>query len=93
MNEVEREIMLIAAEECAEVTQVISKCLRFGLESKHPNEGANNRDRLAIELGDLMCMVDLMIEHSLIDPSAVYEASKLKRDKLKTWSSIFETND
>ena len=90
MNNIEREIMLIAAEECAEVTQVISKCLRFGLESKHPAETDNNRGRLASELGDLLCMIDLMAEHNLIDSSAVYEASRLKRDKLRTWSSIFE---
>ena len=31
MNDVDIEIMLIAKEECAEVTQSIRKCFRFGL--------------------------------------------------------------
>lgn len=90
MNNVQREIMLIAAEECAEVTQMVSKCLRFGLESCHPQEVMSNRSRLAVEIGDLFCMVDLLAEQGLIDINTVYEASRLKREKLKTWSSIFE---
>jgi len=38
MNKVEKEIMLIAQEECAEVTQAISKVFRFGFDSEHNGE-------------------------------------------------------
>ena len=89
MTEQEKEIMLIAAEECAEVTQMVSKCLRFGLESSHPHEIMNNSNRLAIEIGDLLCMIDLMTEHGIVNRDVIYEASLLKRDKLKIWSTIF----
>jgi hypothetical protein len=38
MNNRDREILLIAQEECAEVIQAISKIFRFGFEAQHPNE-------------------------------------------------------
>lgn len=90
MNNSEREIMLIAAEECAEVTQMISKCLRFGLDAEW-NQGYN-RVRLAEEIGDLFCMVDLMVERGLIDNSIIYNSSVSKLERLKIWSSIFKEN-
>jgi len=34
MNETQKEVMLICQEECAEVTQAISKCFRFGFDSE-----------------------------------------------------------
>ena len=39
-----QEIMMIAQEECAEVTQAISKVFRFGFDSVHnpPGHGAGN---------------------------------------------------
>ena len=46
MTEIEKEIMLIAQEECAEVTQAISKVFRFGFESVH--NGKTNKQRLEI---------------------------------------------
>ena len=45
-----KEILLIAQEECAEVTQAISKIFRFGFLSQH--NGRTNRQHLAEELGD-----------------------------------------
>lgn len=90
MTEQEKEIMIIAAEECGEVIQMVSKCLRFGLDSTLSTDVMRNSSRLAIEIGDLLCMVDLMVERGLIDNDIVYEASRAKREKLKIWSNIFE---
>ena len=42
MNDVDREIMLIAQEECAEVTQAISKCFRFGLNEMYNERTISN---------------------------------------------------
>lgn len=83
---IENEIMMIAQEECAEVTQAISKVFRFGFPSIH--NGRTNKDRLEEEIGDLMCMFQLMEEHQLIDWSRVSIASQMKREKLKQWSNI-----
>lgn len=89
MNQKEKEILLIAQEECAEVTQAISKIFRFGMDAKHPNEDRNNRQRLEEELGDLVCMIGLLINQKIVDEKNVEVAAEMKMKKLKTWSSIF----
>jgi NTP pyrophosphatase (non-canonical NTP hydrolase) len=89
MNEKEKEIMLIAQEECAEVTQAISKIFRFGFDAVHPEGGKNNLERLEEEIGDVLCMIDLMVEKKMVDRYNLREASAKKRKKLEKWSNIF----
>ena len=93
MNKAQKEVLLIAQEECAEVTQAISKVFRFGLDGSH-NE-RTNKERLTEELGDLHCMIELIVESGLIDRKDLLNASGLKRHKLLKWSNIFdkETED
>ena len=88
MNEVNKEILLITQEECAEVTQAISKVFRFGFDSVH--KGVNNREHLEEEIGDLMCMIDLLIDNGIVRESAVMSAKNEKLNKLMTWSDIFQ---
>ena len=85
------EIYAITQEECAEVVQAISKVMRFGLDSTH--NGKSNRDHLEEELGDLQCMINLLIEVGVCDMVSVLEASKRKRNKLRQWSTIFGEAD
>jgi hypothetical protein len=93
MNKTQKEVLLIAQEECAEVTQAISKIFRFGIDGSH-NE-RTNKERLTEELGDLHCMIELIVESGLIDRNDLLNASGLKRHKLFKWSNIFdkETED
>lgn len=86
IGEIDKEIMLIAQEECAEVTQAISKVFRFGFDSMH--KGQDNRTRLEEEVGDLMCMIDLMIDHGIVSEAAVMTAKHEKMAKLEQWSNI-----
>jgi NTP pyrophosphatase (non-canonical NTP hydrolase) len=88
MNEANQEILLIAQEECAEVTQAISKVFRFGMNDEH--KGISNREHLEEELGDLMCMIDLIIDSGMVSESAVLTAKNEKMMKLLTWSNIFK---
>lgn len=88
-NQKQQEILLITQEECAEVTQAISKCFRFGIDGLKPGKPRTNREHLEEEAGDLLCMIQLMMEHGLLNESKVYAASLNKRTKLQTWSSIF----
>ena len=81
-----KEILLITQEECAEVTQAISKVFRFGIDAEH--NGATNRERLEEEVGDLLCMIDLLIENDIIGALWVEKARKEKREKLRKWSTI-----
>ena len=83
-----KEILCITQEECSEVSQSVSKIFRFGWESKHPKTGVNNKEHLEEEIGDLLCMVDILVEKCIISDSKVNEARKAKREKLKRWSSI-----
>lgn len=89
MKKSEKEILSITQEECAEVTQVISKIFRFGWDSCHPDLSQNNKERLEEELGDLICMIGLLIDKGYINCDNVEQASKNKLEKLKKWSSIF----
>ena len=89
-NQKQQEILLITQEECAEVTQAISKCFRFGLTGLKPGKPKTNKEHLEEEAGDLLCMIQLMMEHGLLEESKVYAASLNKRTKLQTWSSIFK---
>ena len=91
MNKAQQEVLLIAQEECAEVTQAISKIFRFGIDGSH-NE-RTNKERLTEELGDLHCMIELMVESGLIDRKELLNASGLKRHKLIKWSNIFESEE
>jgi hypothetical protein len=87
----QEEVLLITQEECAEVTQAISKVFRFGIDGSH-NE-RTNKERLTEELGDLHCMIELMVESGLIDRSELLNASGLKSHKLLKWSNIFESEN
>jgi NTP pyrophosphatase (non-canonical NTP hydrolase) len=88
MNDSKKEVMLILQEECAEVTQAISKCLRFGIDGEY--NGATNRERLTEEIGDLIAMIELCYDTGIVDYLQVKEAQHRKFDKLKEWSTIYE---
>jgi NTP pyrophosphatase (non-canonical NTP hydrolase) len=83
------EVMDILQEECAEVIQAVSKCRRFGIDEIHLKLGKSNRENLTEEVGDLLCMIDLLIKSGIVDDQAVYLARVAKEEKLKKWSTIF----
>ena len=91
MNKQQKEVLLIAQEECAEVTQAISKIFRFGIDGSHNEK--TNRERLTEEAGDLHCMIELMVESGLINRKDLLNASGLKRHKLIKWSNIFDKEE
>ena len=76
------EVLTIVQEECGELIQVVSKVRRFGLEE--------NRARLTQEAGDVLSMIELMIEHDIISRDDVESAKRNKIEKLKIWSNIFK---
>ena len=87
-NAIDSEILLITQEECAEVSQAISKVFRFGMDDEY--KGITNREHLEEEIGDLMCMIDLLIENGIVSESAVMTAKNEKMNKLMTLSGIFK---
>jgi len=89
MNDKQKEILVIAQEEAAEVIQEISKIFRFGIDSMH-RDGMTHRERLVTEIGDLLCMINLMVDHGLINRDQIDRASQYKITKLQKYSNIYQ---
>ena len=89
MNEDTREILLILQEECAEVTQAISKCFRFGPDQIKPGKDCTNIQMLQEELGDLLAMIDLLVKKDVgVEGKGLMLAKQHKFEKLRQWSNI-----
>lgn len=91
MNKQTSEVLLILQEECAEVTQAISKCFRFGLNGRKEGEKFDNMERLEEEVGDLLAMVELLQTHTPEFKNSwdnIEVAKQAKFEKLKKWSSL-----
>ena len=84
------EILHILQEECAEVTQAISKCFRFGLDNAKPGKPLTNVEHLEGEIGDLLAMVDLLKYYNVVSDEGLNTAKQAKIEKLKMWSNIYE---
>lgn len=76
------EYLNILQEECAEVIQSVSKIKRFGWTDK-------NIENLQTEVGDLLCMLDMLKQYAPEIASADFnELKKKKINKLQTFSSL-----
>jgi NTP pyrophosphatase (non-canonical NTP hydrolase) len=87
-----KEVMDILQEECAEVIQAVSKISRFGIDNYKPGKPKTNREHLEEELGDMLAMIDIMLELRVISLDNLEIAKKAKIEKLKKWSNIYEQN-
>lgn len=90
MNKQKSEVMDILQEECAEVIQAVSKIKRFGLDTTRISDGVSNLSHLEVEIGDVMAMIEILIEFNVVDESTIRQAISAKKEKLKKWSNIYE---
>lgn len=90
MDDKVKEVMDILQEECAEVIQAVSKISRFGIDNIKPGKPKTNRQHLEEELGDMLAMIDIMLEKSVISLEHLEIAKRAKIEKLKQWSKIYE---
>ena len=89
MNEDTREIILILSEECAEVAKEVSKIMRFGPDQIKPGKDKTNIQVLEEELGDLLAMIELLVDKDVgVTDEGLTLAKKAKFEKLKQWSNI-----
>ena len=77
-----QELLTITMEECGELIQACSKSIRK--EHYHDNK------ELTEEVGDVMCMIELLHEYDLVSYTDIEERVKVKRNKLKKWSDLIE---
>ena len=89
MNAKEKEVMDILQEECAEVIQAVSKISRFGIDNLKPGKPKTNREHLEEELGDMLAMIDIMLDLDLVSVDNLEIAKQAKIEKLKQWSNIY----
>lgn len=87
-----KEALGILQEECAEVIVEVSKCNRFGLESIHYKTGLKHSKMLELEVGDMLALVDILVEQGILDPAELEIAKANKKRKLEQWSTIYELN-
>ena len=82
MNELE-ELMVVTMEECGELIQACSKAIRC--DDYYANR---TRRKLTEEVGDVMCMLELMHEFDLFSWDDIDARVEVKREKLKKWSKL-----
>ena len=78
-----QELLTITMEECGELIQACSKAIRC--DDYYDNES------LIEELGDVNYMIELIHEYDLISWGDIEERVKIKKEKLKKWSSLLES--
>ena len=76
------EALVITMEECGELIQACSKVIRTNQKEEYMRE-------LTKEVGDVMCMIDLLVQNNLVDENDIKLCAKKKREKLKKWSNLF----
>ena len=79
-----QEMLVITMEECAELSQACSKLIRF-----HDDLCDNDIKNLQDEIGDVMCMIDIMKHSGLVSEDQIEERKKVKKEKLMKWSLLF----
>lgn len=82
-----QQLMAITAEECAELTQVCMKLMR-----KYNSLDKAKKDKyiklLVEEVGDVHCMLELLLEYNITTKDDIIVRSNAKREKLKKWSTL-----
>ena len=76
-------------EECGELIQQCSKCLRqqFDLQDC---ESDINKEKLLEEVGDVYAMIELMVKNRVVSWAGIYNRAEVKKEKLKRWSDLIE---
>jgi NTP pyrophosphatase (non-canonical NTP hydrolase) len=90
MNTQEIEALRILQEECAEVIQAISKVFRFGDDKSYPEGDPTNLRKLEEEVGDLMCMIEILTDSEYFNFQHLKQSAEKKKQKLRKWSKIYE---
>ena len=75
-----QELLTITMEESGELIQECSKSIR-------KNHYYNNRE-LTEEVGDVMCMIELLIQYDIISQTNIDERVFEKKKKLLKWSNL-----
>lgn len=87
MNKLQ-ELMVLTMEECGELTQRCSKIIRKFETLEEITEP--QRIKLLEEVGDVQCLIELMVDCGLLTNDEINARIDSKRNKLKTWSKLIK---
>lgn len=73
--------LLLAMEECGELTRACSKVIRHGLDDKR-------KKQLIEEAGDVVACLYLLESHNMFTVEEVLDRAKQKLDKLESYEEI-----
>ena len=83
LSKQQQETVVIAMEEMAELTQVLSTLIRFGYTT-------DKAEHLIQEMGDVRLMIQLLHDTFGVLTSSTDDAMMRKQNKLMAWSSLYE---
>jgi len=92
----EEHLLVILAEECNEVAQRVAKALRFKLvdpNGSEPNQPYTNKDRLILEINDLLAVIEMIFEDQDIVSTMLKNDKKQKVEKYLKLSKELGTLD
>lgn len=81
------ETLILLIEECGEVIQAATKCLRFGFERDWPGYGVNHEE-LAKEVGELIGVADAL----KLNKHIVEQSRQTKMKRAEEWKDYFVTH-
>ncbi len=79
-----QQLLVITMEECAELIQACSKCLRRGELYEH----SDSETELKKEVGDVYAMLELLVEWDVLSWTEIENRRDVKRMKLSRWSDL-----
>ena len=79
-----QQLLVILMEECGELIQACSKCLRRGELFQY----SDSESELIKEAGDVYTMLDLLHEWDVVSWNDIEERRDVKRQKLSRWSDL-----
>ena len=85
-----QQLMIITAEECGELTQRCSKILRRYETISDIEE--EQREKFLEEAGDVYCMLELLVEHGIVDWKELEDRAGEKKEKLTLSSDLMWRN-
>ncbi len=85
-----QQLMIITAEECGELTQRCSKILRRYETISDIEE--EQRQKFLEEAGDVYCMLELLVEHGIVDWKELEDRADVKKEKLTLSSDLMWRN-
>ena len=82
----ETERLALLIEELGEAQQIAGKILRHGYESVNPFEPTDtNRQKLVRELGDILVVLDFLIDYGDVKLAELEDRRRVKHHKIWDW--------